>query len=90
MAICSVTEEPVVLRWSVPAWTPDAALDPTAVRPERPRKKKAQTKSSGMEMVRCDADTFVVAFVTTEPTATGEILLAARWPPHRLCHHAAA
>lgn len=64
---------PRVLRWTFPVWTPDDALDPAALRPERPR-RKAKAEPEGEPW---DGERFVAEFVGDGPLGRQTILDAA-------------
>lgn len=63
--------EPRVLRWTFPIWTPDDSLDPTALRPERPRRRaKAGDEAKGATKPpepAWDAPRFATVFVGATP-----------------------
>jgi hypothetical protein len=64
--------EPRCLRWTFPVWTPDDSLDPTALRPERPRRRpKAGDKAESQvaPIPAWDAEQFVAEFVRPLPAA---------------------
>jgi hypothetical protein len=60
---------PICLRWNWPLWTPDATFDASALRSERPRKKKSENPEDVW-----DAKRFAAAFGTVEWTAQSKIL----------------
>ncbi len=60
--------EPICLRWQFPVWTPDSALDPAMLRPDRPRRPKEQTDKDNQEKpVAWTAERFAAAFITSTP-----------------------
>lgn len=66
------------LRWSFPVWEPDDSLDPTALRPERPR-RKTTTESSPAKPAKAEWDVqrFVDSFVSQTPKTIAAIIRAA-------------
>jgi hypothetical protein len=59
---------PRCLRWTFPVWTIDDALDPTDLRPERPRRKpKPVPVEAANDEPAWDAERFASSFVTAEP-----------------------
>lgn len=66
--------EPRCLRFTFPVWTPADDLDPAALKPERPRKRKAD---EGASKDQWDAESFAAEFVTGEPQSMAEIIDAA-------------
>lgn len=62
---------PRCLRWTFPVWTPDDALDPAALRPERPRRRPKAEASANEPIATSepawDARRFVEAFVGPTP-----------------------
>ena len=62
---------PRCLRWTFPVWTPDDALDPAALRPERPRRRPKAEPSPNEPIATAepvwDARRFVEAFVGPTP-----------------------
>lgn len=66
------------LRWSFPVWEPDDSLDPTALRPERPR-RKTTTESSPAKLAKAqwDVQRFVDSFVSQTPKTIAAIIRAA-------------
>jgi hypothetical protein len=62
---------PRCLRWTFPVWTPDDSLDPTALRPERPRRRLKAEPSANEPIATAepvwDARQFVEAFVGPTP-----------------------
>lgn len=70
--------EPRCLRWTFPVWTPDDALDPEALKSEKPRRKpKPVTVSAEPAKPAWDAERFASAFVTAEPAVTLAIIARA-------------
>ena len=61
--------DPICLRWDFPIWTPDAMLDPTALRGDRSKKRK-DDKPAEPEW---DVERFIESFITTEPTTQAEL-----------------
>jgi hypothetical protein len=59
--------EPICLRWQFPLWIPDHTLDPTALRPERPRRRQRPAKEPKPEPVEWTSEQFVEKFITAEP-----------------------
>jgi hypothetical protein len=64
---------PRCLRWTFPVWTPDDSLDPTLLRPERPRRrpKNEPEKKSRKTPSEPEWDTarFAETFVSDDPVA---------------------
>jgi hypothetical protein len=61
---------PRCLRWTFPVWTPDDALDPASLRPERPRRRPKAEPSDNESIAAVpawDARRFVEAFVGPTP-----------------------
>jgi hypothetical protein len=63
--------EPLCLRWDFPIWRPVEGLDPTALRPERPR-RKARKEEEGAAAVtlpepQWDTDRFVTELIGAAP-----------------------
>jgi hypothetical protein len=62
--------EPLCLRWTFPVWTPAPELDPTALRPERPRRRRnadtIRTEQQMPEKPKWDVDSFVSTFITAD------------------------
>lgn len=70
--------EPVCLRWTFPVWTPDPSLDPTALKPERPRRRpRAETGETKPAEPKWDADRFVDEFVSATPATILTLVQAA-------------
>jgi hypothetical protein len=72
--------EPRCLRWTFPVWTPDDSLDPTALWPERPRRRpKASDKAESQvaPIPAWDAEQFVAEFVRPLPAAMLAIVQSA-------------
>ena len=67
--------QPRVMRWTFPVWTPDDALDPAALRPERPR-RKAKDDASPPEP-EWNAGRFAGTFVRPTPATMTAIIQAA-------------
>lgn len=60
--------DPMCLRWTFPVWTPDVTLDPTALKPERPRRRpKAESTTIATVEPAWDAQRFVAAFAGAAP-----------------------
>lgn len=59
---------PRCLRWNFPLWTPAPDLDPTALRPARP-KRKPEAKPEEPAAPAWDAKRFAAAFIREEPRA---------------------
>lgn len=71
--------QPRCLRWTFPVWTPDDALDPTELRPEKPRRKpKAEPTPGEPDKPVWDATSFAAAFVTDEPVVTPRVIERAK------------
>ncbi len=66
------------LRWSFPVWPIEDNLDPTDLRPERPRKKPKPKGEQQSDAPQCTKDSFVASFVTEEPTTMKAIIASAR------------
>ncbi len=66
------------LRWSFPIWTIEDNLDPSDLRPERPRKKPKPKDEQQSDAPKCTKDSFVASFVSDEPTTMKAIMAAAR------------
>jgi hypothetical protein len=66
--------DPFCLRWTFPVWTPDRALDPAALRSERP--KRASKEPAATKQPRADwtPEDFVEMFVGREPRAMSAII----------------
>jgi hypothetical protein len=62
--------DPLCLRWTFPVWTPAPDLDPTALRPERPRRQKQSEKEApapaAPPVPKWDVASFIGAFVTVD------------------------
>jgi hypothetical protein len=70
--------EPVCLRWTFPVWTPDPSLDPTALKPERPRRRpKAEATVAKPTEQKWDAERFVEEFVSETPATILAVIQAA-------------
>jgi hypothetical protein len=66
--------DPLVLRWEFPLWVPAPELDPTQLKPERPKRRT----SAGQDLPPEDqVRDFVLRFVREEPQARTVILRAA-------------
>lgn len=67
--------EPVCLHWSFPVWNADESLDPSALKNERPGKKKdaLKTKSEQAAAPSWDVERFVAAFITCQPITIPEL-----------------
>lgn len=64
---------PFVLRWKYPLWTVAPDLDPTQLRPERPRRRSSEQPSAPWTV-----QTFVSGFVTADPLSKTTIKQRAR------------
>lgn len=72
--------EPRCLRWTFPVWTPDDSLDPTALRPERPRRRPKtsdKAESQAEPIPEFDTEQFVAEFVRPLPAAMLAIVQSA-------------
>ncbi|MEZ6233429.1 MAG: AAA family ATPase [Phycisphaerales bacterium] len=66
--------EPTCLRWSFPVWSVDETLDPSALKNERPGKKKeAPPKASKPADEAWSVERFVARFISAEPVGKPEI-----------------
>lgn len=59
--------DPTCLRWSFPVWTVDDGLDPAALKPERPTKRKEPKADEPPKEPEWTAERFVEAFIGIEP-----------------------
>ncbi|HEY2415956.1 MAG TPA: AAA family ATPase [Pirellulaceae bacterium] len=59
--------DPICLRWSFPIWTPDGSLDPAALRPDKPRRKKVPDHDAEPKEQPWTAERFVAEFCTDKP-----------------------
>jgi len=71
--------EPLCLGWTFPVWNPAEDLDPTRLRPERPRRAKSDDASRKdaapvAEKPKWNLDTFVSSFIT-EDSVQGETIV---------------
>ena len=72
--------EPICLRFTWPVWTHAPELDPTALKPDRPRRpkqEKAVESETAPPKVSYDAAGFVTAFLTMEPKPRAAIIASA-------------
>jgi hypothetical protein len=67
---------PRCLRWTFPVWTPDDALDPADLRPERPRRRK-EPKSVAPAQAAWTGERFAAEFVGRDPQCKAAIIDAA-------------
>jgi len=67
--------EPTCLRWSFPIWTVDDALDPEALKPERPAKRKQpkEDEPKAPKAVTWTVERFVQEFIGSEPVTLPEL-----------------
>lgn len=73
--------KPMCLRWEFPIFNPASDLDPTQLRPDRPRRKPKEPKpeTAGFKVPEWDTDTFVKVCVSDEGQVKDAILdIAAR------------
>jgi hypothetical protein len=69
---------PMCLEWAYPVWNPVSGLDPTDLRPERPRRKpRVDSEPSPPPEPSWDTEMFVSRFITTEARPRAVILEAA-------------
>src|SRR5690606_5956755 len=75
--------DPVCLHWSFPVWNADDSLDPSALKNERPGKKKdtPKTKSEQPAAPSWDVERFVAEFITCQPITTAELRETAAQQP---------
>jgi hypothetical protein len=70
--------EPRCLRWSFPVWTVEDALNPEALKSEKPRRKsKPSPEPVAPTKPAWDAEKFAAAFVAAEPAVTLAIIARA-------------
>jgi hypothetical protein len=70
--------EPRCLRWNFPVWTPDDTLDPTALKPEHPRRRpKSDSKPEAPEQAIWNSERFAAEFVGEQPQSVAAIVDAA-------------
>jgi hypothetical protein len=70
--------EPVCLRWTFPVWMPDPSLDPTALKPERPRRRpKAEAAVAKPAEPQWDAERFADEFVSETPATILAVIQSA-------------
>jgi hypothetical protein len=66
---------PMCLEWVYPVWNPVSGLDPTDLRPERPRRKpKEESKLPAPAQPQWDTEKFVGAFITADARPRAVIL----------------
>src|SRR6185295_19621385 len=66
--------EPICLRWQYPVWTPDSSLDPSLLRPDKPRRPKEQRDKDNEEnQVHWTAEKLAEEFVSDKPKHKDEI-----------------
>lgn len=72
---------PRCLRWTFPVWTPDDSLDPTLLRPERPRRRGREHAESNdpktPAKVNWTAEHFAASFASDEPAEIMKLIQAA-------------
>ncbi len=73
--------DPFALRWSYPVWMPAEDLDPEALRSEKPKKRRSESKPSEDKPPDWSVERFVEAFITDEPASKAMIRDAARDVP---------
>lgn len=73
--------EPTCLRWSFPVWTVDECLDPSALKPERPAKRKEPKDEAPPPAPGWSVEQFVDAFMTAMPASKAQIRDAAKDEP---------
>jgi len=69
--------EPTCLRWSFPVWTVEDGLDPAALKPDRPTKRKETTQPPEPKEPEWSVERFAEAFMN-EPRTRDEVVNAAR------------
>ena len=69
--------EPRCLRWTFPIWTPDDSLDPTALRPDRPRRHKKKAEPDKPTEPEWTTKRFTEQFVTDQPMLRQAVIDAA-------------
>lgn len=65
--------DPTCLRWSFPVWTVDDGLDPAALRPERPTKRKEPKADEPPKEPEWTAERFVESFISAVPITLAEL-----------------
>jgi hypothetical protein len=65
------------LRWTFPVWTPDDSLDPTALKPDRPRRRPEKTELDEPAEPQWTSQRFVDELVTDQPVQTEALIDAA-------------
>ena len=71
--------EPVCLRWDFPVFNPASGLDPTMLRPERPRRKPKEQASEPASQPQqpWDTDRFVRTFISAQAQTRSAIIESA-------------
>jgi len=72
--------EPICLRWTFPVWTPDDSLDPTALRSERPKRKRnaaSDQQAAESSKPQWTPKDFAASLVNALPQTKAEILAQA-------------
>ncbi len=69
--------DPIVLRWTFPVWNLAPELDPTALRPDKPPRKKKPEADDAPKEQPWTAERFAAAFITDKPQPRLAIIDAA-------------
>jgi len=73
--------EPTCLRWSFPVWTVDDCLDPSALKPERPTKRKEPKDEEPAPAPVWTVERFVQEFIGTEALTVSDLRETAAHQP---------
>lgn len=65
--------DPTCLRWSFPVWSVDESLDPSALKNERPGKRKEPKQPERAEEPDWTVERFVESFISSEPVTVTQL-----------------